>query len=64
VPGGFGDPGHKVLVLSRALRGPVGWKSKSTRAPSGFGVAFWALGGRWVNSQVNLRLRFYGYLDK
>jgi hypothetical protein len=48
VPRGLGGPGNKVCVLPRGLGGPVGRKSKSIRAPGGFGSGFWALGGRGV----------------
>jgi hypothetical protein len=60
---GLGGPGHKEWVLPRGLRGLVGRKNKSIRAARGFGSAFWALGVRGVNRQVNLRLRFYGHVD-
>jgi hypothetical protein len=63
LPRGLSGLGHKVRVLPRGLGGPVGRKSKSTRALQGFGSAFWALGGSGVLSQVNLRLRIYGYVD-
>jgi hypothetical protein len=44
----IGGPGHKVWVLPRGLGGLVGLKSKGTRAPGGFGVTLWALGGSGV----------------
>jgi hypothetical protein len=48
LPRGLGVTGHKVCVLPRGLGGPMGLKSKGTRAPQGFEDGFWALGGRGV----------------
>jgi hypothetical protein len=60
----LGGPGQFLRDVPRGLGGPVGRKSKATRAPRGFGKAFWGLGGRGEARQENRRLRIYGYVDK
>jgi hypothetical protein len=35
-----GGTGLKVWEMPRGLGGPMGWKSKGTRAPTGFGQGF------------------------
>jgi hypothetical protein len=67
LPRGLGGTGHEVLVLPCGLGGPVARKRKGTRAPSGFGDGFGALGGRRgeqpSESQIDV-LWIFGYMDK
>jgi hypothetical protein len=54
LPHGWGAPSHKVCVLLHGLGCLVDQKAKSTRAPGGFGSCVGALGGRGVNSQLDI----------
>jgi hypothetical protein len=67
LPRGLGVEGHKVCVLPHGLGGLVDLNNKGIRAPYAFGGAFGALGGRGVNSQLEIRtlsLRIYGHMAK